>query len=133
MSLDPLFAAGNTVIIHAFTAMAALILGIIQLAGPKGTKTHRIIGWCWVFLMAIIALSSFNIQGLRQFGPFSLIHILSIYVLIMLPLGILHARKHNITGHRKTMIGLFAGGLVIAGIFTLVPGRVMHAVVFAAG
>ncbi len=28
------------------------------------------------------------------------------------------------------MIGLFAGALVIAGIFTLVPGRIMHGVIF---
>jgi uncharacterized membrane protein len=28
------------------------------------------------------------------------------------------------------MIGLFSGALVIAGLFTLLPGRIMHAVVF---
>jgi uncharacterized membrane protein len=28
------------------------------------------------------------------------------------------------------MIGIFFGALVIAGLFTLVPGRIMHAVVF---
>jgi uncharacterized membrane protein len=28
------------------------------------------------------------------------------------------------------MIGIFAGALVVAGLFTLVPGRIMHAVVF---
>jgi uncharacterized membrane protein len=28
------------------------------------------------------------------------------------------------------MLGLFLGALVIAGIFTFLPGRIMHAVVF---
>jgi uncharacterized membrane protein len=28
------------------------------------------------------------------------------------------------------MVGLFAGALVIAGIFTFMPGRIMHAVLF---
>lgn len=28
------------------------------------------------------------------------------------------------------MISLFTGGLVIAGLFTFVPGRIMHAVAF---
>ena len=28
------------------------------------------------------------------------------------------------------MIGIFFGALVIAGLFTLMPGRIMHAVVF---
>ena len=30
------------------------------------------------------------------------------------------------------MIFIFAGALVIAGLFTLVPGRIMHAVLLAA-
>jgi uncharacterized membrane protein len=28
------------------------------------------------------------------------------------------------------MISIFTGALVIAGLFTLLPGRIMHAVVF---
>jgi uncharacterized membrane protein len=28
------------------------------------------------------------------------------------------------------MIGMFAGALVIAGLFTLAPGRIMHQVLF---
>ena len=28
------------------------------------------------------------------------------------------------------MIAIFVGALVVAGVFTLVPGRIMHAVVF---
>jgi uncharacterized membrane protein len=29
-----------------------------------------------------------------------------------------------------TTIGIFLGALVVAGLFTLVPGRIMHAVLF---
>jgi uncharacterized membrane protein len=28
------------------------------------------------------------------------------------------------------MIAIFTGALVVAGLFTLLPGRIMHAVVF---
>ena len=28
------------------------------------------------------------------------------------------------------MISIFGGALIIAGLFTLMPGRIMHAVVF---
>jgi uncharacterized membrane protein len=28
------------------------------------------------------------------------------------------------------MISIYTGGLVIAGLFTFVPGRIMHAVLF---
>jgi uncharacterized membrane protein len=43
---------------------------------------------------------------------------------------VLHARRHWVRSHRAAMISLFAGALVIAGVFTLLPGRVMHEVVF---
>jgi uncharacterized membrane protein len=48
----------------------------------------------------------------------------------MVPLAVLHARRHSVERHRWTMIGIFAGALVIAGVFTFVPGRIMHAVTF---
>ena len=48
----------------------------------------------------------------------------------MLPLGVVHARRHRVREHRTSMIWLFVGALIIAGIFTLFPGRIMHQVVF---
>jgi uncharacterized membrane protein len=48
----------------------------------------------------------------------------------MLPLGVWHAHNHRVQRHRLTMIGLFAGALVVAGLFTFVPGRIMHKVIF---
>jgi uncharacterized membrane protein len=80
--------------------------------------------------MLIVALSSFWIHDLRLWGPWSPIHLLSILTLALLPLGVFHARRHQVTGHRLTMLFIFAGALVIAGIFTLAPGRIMHQVVF---
>jgi uncharacterized membrane protein len=48
----------------------------------------------------------------------------------MLVLAVLHARRHNVSAHKKAMTTIFFGALVIAGLFTLLPGRIMHAVVF---
>jgi len=130
MSLAPLLDAVPPIPVHAFAAMAAFALGVVQLAAPKGTLPHRTLGWIWVALMAVVAISAFWIHQLRIIGPFSPIHLLSIYVPIMLVVGVLAARRHNVQRHRRTMIGLFAGALIIAGLFTFMPGRVMHAVVF---
>lgn len=130
MSLDPLFAAPIVVQIHAFAAMAAFLLGIVQFAAPKGTLPHRTLGYIWVGLMLAVAASSFWIQGMRQWHGFSAIHLLSIWVLVLLPLAVFAARRHRVSAHSKTMIGLFAGALIIAGGFTLLPGRIMHQVVF---
>jgi uncharacterized membrane protein len=130
MSLAPLLDAAPQIPLHAFAAMAAFALGLVQFAAPKGTLPHRTIGWIWVALMAVVAISSFWIHQLRLLGPFSPIHLLSIFTLLMLPLGVWRAHRHQVDGHRRVMVLTFLGALVIAGLFTLVPGRIMHAVVF---
>jgi uncharacterized membrane protein len=104
--------------------------GLVQLSAPKGTLPHRTIGYVWVALMATVAATSFWIHDLRLWGPWSPIHILSIITLGTLPLAVLHARRHRVAGHRKAMLAMFAGALLIAGLFTFMPGRIMHAVAF---
>jgi len=130
MSLAPLLNAAPAIPLHAFAAMAAFALGIVQFAAPKGTLPHRTLGWIWVVLMATVAISSFWIHQIRLVGPWSPIHFLSIFTLIVLPIAVWRARHHRVADHRRIMIFIFAGALVVAGLFTFVPGRVMHAVVF---
>jgi uncharacterized membrane protein len=130
MSLAPLLDAAPQIPLHAFAAMAAFVLGLIQFAAPKGTLPHRTIGWIWVVLMAAVAVSSFWIHQIRLLGPFSPIHLLSIFTLAMLPFGVWFAHRHRVADHRRVMVLMFSGALVIAGLFTLLPGRIMHTVVF---
>jgi len=130
MTLAPLLAASPAIQLHAFAAMAAFALGIVQLSAPKGTIPHRAIGWVWVSLMLAVSVSAFWIHTIRLWGPWSPIHLLAIFTLIMLPIAVLHARRHRVPQHRIAMISIFFGALVIAGAFTLLPGRIMHDVVF---
>jgi uncharacterized membrane protein len=130
MNLAPLLAAPLVIQIHAFAALGAFALGALQLAAPKGTIPHRTVGWIWAGLMLAVVLSSFFIHTIRMWGPFSPIHLLSIFTLAMLPLAVWRARQHDVRKHRRAMLGLFVGALVIAGIFTFLPGRIMHAVMF---
>ena len=128
MTLAPLLTASPTIQIHAFAAMSAFALGIVQFAAPKGTIPHRVLGWVWVALMAVVSLTAFFIHEIRLWGPWSPIHLLAIFTAIALPMGVWHARRHNVMRHRGIMIGIFTGGLVVAGLFTFVPGRIMYAV-----
>ena len=130
MSLAPLFDAAPAIPVHAFAAMTAFVLGVVQLAAPKGTLPHRTLGWIWVCLMLAVAISSFWVHEIRLVGPWSPIHLLSIFVLITVPLAVWKAHRHQVVDHRRIMISIFTGALVIAGLFTLLPGRIMHAVVF---
>jgi uncharacterized membrane protein len=130
VSLAPLLNAAGAIPLHAFAAMAAFVLGVVQLAAPKGTLPHRTIGWIWVVLMVTVAGSSFWIHQSRVWGIWSPIHLLSIFTLMIVPLGVWRAHRHDVRNHSRIMIFTFSGALVIAGLFTLVPGRIMHAVVF---
>ena len=73
--------------------MAAFVLGAVQLAAPKGTLPHRTLGWVWVALMLVISASSFWIHGIRLWGPWSPIHLLSVFTPIMLVVGVVAAAR----------------------------------------
>lgn len=113
------------VAVHLFSALAALVLGLFILFGRKGSGTHRWAGRTWVLLMGTAALSSAFIHGgeLPNLYGFSPIHALTLFVLWQLPRGIAYARQGNLVAHRKTMRGLYIGGCIVAGLFTLLPGR----------
>ena len=130
MTLAPLLSASAAIQFHAFAAMAAFGLGLVQLAAPKGTLPHRTIGWTWVALMVVVSVSAFFIHEIRLWGPWSPIHLLAIFTLIVLPIAVWHAHRHAVDKHRNRMVALFIGALAIAGAFTFLPGRIMHAVAF---
>jgi len=48
----------------------------------------------------------------------------------VLPIGVWRAHSHRVADHKRVMTMIFGGAPVIAGLFTFVPGRIMHAVVF---
>ena len=106
---------------HAAMAGAALLVGAAVLARPKGTASHRSLGWTWVVLMAAVASSSFAIR----YNGFSWIHGLSVFTLFALVFGVADARRRNIKAHRTTMISIFVGALLITGLFTLLPQRLI--------
>lgn len=114
MSWAPLLNASLAIQLHAFAAMAAFALGLVQFAAPKGTIPHRTFGWIWVALMVVVGVSAFFIHEIRLWGPWSPIHLLAIFTLVMLPLAVWRARRHDVQHHRWTMIGIFTGGLVVA-------------------
>jgi uncharacterized membrane protein len=135
MSLDPLHATPLVVQIHAYTAIAALLIGIIILAATKGTAFHKTLGRVWVSIMLVVALTSVFIRtppgsDIPNINGYSVIHLLTVLTLVTLPYAIWRIRTGHRRSHAIAMISLFTGGLVVAGALTLVPGRVLHDVVF---
>ncbi len=121
--------AGLAVQLHVAGATLALLVGTIILSGRKGSALHKFLGWFWVIAMATVAASSFFIHVLHT-GHLSLLHLLSGYVLLALPFAIFAIRRGNVRSHRRTMTGIFIGGLLVAGLFTFAPGRLMFQIFF---
>jgi len=69
VSLAPLLNAPLAIQLHAFAAMAAFALGLVQLTSVKGTTQHRGRGFVWAGLMLIVAVSSFWVHEIRLWGP----------------------------------------------------------------
>ncbi|PJI42026.1 DUF2306 domain-containing protein [Ferrovibrio sp.] len=124
MNYMPLLNASPAIHIHLAATILALALGAFMLIRRKGTTSHRLFGWIWVALMLVAAISSFWITGLRGDG-FSPIHILSVVVLVSVPAAIFAIRNRRVNTHRRVMQIVFFSGLVLPGLLTLLPGRLL--------
>lgn len=117
--------------LHVGGALTAFGTGTALMMGVKGRDLHKRLGYTWVVAMAVTAISSFFLTGLNG-NQFSWIHGLSAWTLIGLPMGIAAARRKDIKKHRKDMTNMFTGGMLVAGLFTFLPGRMMWSIFFAA-
>jgi len=120
---------GSSVQAHVVAAVMATMIGFVVVSLPKGSGLHKRLGWAWVIAMGATAGSSFFITGLNG-DRYSIIHSLSGWTMAALPLGIYAIKRGNIAGHRRAMIGLFFGGLLVAGALTFIPGRFMYQLFF---
>ncbi len=114
---------------HLATILPALALTPVMLLRPRGDKLHRLLGKIWVAAMFLTALLSFGVRESRH-GNFSLIHLISAYVVIVAPLIWWTARSHNVRRHRTMVRGMVTGALLIAGFFTFPFGRMLGAWLF---
>ncbi len=129
-NLNLLFAQRPVILAHVAAALFALFIGAGLLWGPKGRAMHRLFGWTWVIAMMTVAISSFLFPVLKATSGISPIHGLSAFVAITVPLGVMAARRGDVAAHRKTMTRTFLFGLIVAGAFTLAPGRLMWRIFF---
>lgn len=115
-------------VIHITTVIPCLPLGMYLLLARKGTARHKQLGKMWVALMVITATSTiFLYEDFR----FSWIHIFVPITYRAAWLIVSTARKGDIVRHRKEIIGLFFGALMIPGIAAVaIPDRLMNVMIF---
>lgn len=108
---------------HIAFALSAVVLGTVILMMTKGTAKHKLLGRIWVVMMTVVAAGSFTIHDLNP-GGLSWIHALSTFTLLSMAYAIYMIRKGQRRAHLMAMIGCLVG-LIIAGIFTLAPNRLI--------
>ncbi|RKE84233.1 DUF2306 domain-containing protein [Rhizobium sp. AG855] len=133
MSLSLLLQASPAIQIHVAAAVSALLLGTYLLVATKGTTTHKSLGRIWIGIMVVTSFSSFFIHSLRLVYGFSPIHLLSVLTLVGSWQAVAAARAGRIAEHRRHVGNLYSLALLTAGAFTLLPGRLMHKLLFGEG
>lgn len=117
------------ILVHLAFGLLALAVGGVLMAGRKGARLHRVLGWAWVLAVGTVAATSLFIKTLNP-GHFSIIHLLSGYVIVSLPLAVAAARRHDVERHRRYMTGMFYGGFAVNLVFVLLPGRLVWRLFF---
>ena len=125
MQLTPLIAFHMSSAIAA-TSVGALTLWARRSASPR-PLLHRIAGYAFVLLMLGTAISALFIRNfsLPNWSGFTPIHLLVPVTLGGLGLSFWHLAHRRIDKHRSIMRKLYIGSCVVAGLFTLVPGRLL--------
>ena len=119
--------------LHLATVVPAFLIGTFLMVRAKGTARHRQLGQIYLLLMLVTGCTTLFMSaevGPKFFGHFGYIHLLSILTLVTVPTAFFAAKTHQVAIHRNCMIGLYFGGILIAGSFALAPGRLLHGWLF---
>lgn len=119
--------------LHLALILPAFAIGTLLLVRRKGTRTHKRLGRIYLLLMiatGIVTLIMPAQVGPKLFGHFGFIHAFSFLALYSAPAAFFAIRRGDLRAHRMNMIGLYVGGILIAGLFAFTPGRMLHGWVF---
>ncbi len=118
---------------HLATVLPCVVMGAALFAMKKGTPVHKATGKVYMILMLITAIVTLLMPaqvGPQLFNHFGFIHLFSLLALQSVPKAYFAIRRGDVKSHKFSMIGLYVGGIVIAGSLTLLPGRYLHSLLF---
>lgn len=119
--------------IHICTVLPCVFLGGILLIVRKGTRFHKTAGRIYMLLMLFTASVTLFMPanvGPRILNHFGWIHLFSFLTIYTIPTAYMAIRKGNVQSHKRKMLILYFSALIVAGGFTLFPGRYLHNLLF---
>jgi uncharacterized membrane protein len=130
MNLGVVAEAPLTVKIHMATVIPAFFIGTwLIFFSTKGARFHRTLGVVYLTLMTVTAIDALFVRVIDP-GRLSLIHLFVPLTLFGVLTTILALKRGNVAAHQRSMVGVYIGGLLIAGAFTFAPGRLMYGIFF---
>ncbi len=130
MDIAPILAAPFVIQLHLATALGALALGGVQVAGVRlGRTTHRVLGWAFVVLISITTVAAFFIR--RPDGGFSIIHIFVPITILGVSTAMISILRGDVRRHRSGMRWFYFSGLCVAGALAFLPHRVLYVALFS--
>ena len=119
---------------HLITVVPCIFIGAALLILNKGTAIHKKAGKVYMILMLITAAITLFMEakvGPQLFNHFGWIHAFSLLTLYTVPTAYTAIKKGRVKAHQRKMVLLYFGAIIIAGGFTLSPGRYLHEVFFS--
>lgn len=131
MSLAPLIGAPLLVQLHVALGLSALLVGGGRIAFPHPERRDRLLGWWFVALLALTAFSALLLSrppGTPHLFGVTVGHVFVLASAVGVYAAWRFARSPNRLRWRNIVTGLFAGVLLMAGLFELTPGRLLNTV-----
>jgi uncharacterized membrane protein len=114
---------------HLATVFPAFIIGTFLIFMRKGSPLHKVLGR--IFLISMLVTAGITLFMSAKVGPtlmghFGFIHLISLLIFYSVPSAYIAARRGLISKHKTHMISIYCGGILIAGAFAFMPGRMLH-------
>jgi uncharacterized membrane protein len=130
-AMAPLFAASFPVQLHAVAAVLALLIGVARLVWPYPEARSAVLDWSFLGLLSLTALSGFLLpmpSGAPNLMGVTTHHVLAVTALLGTAAAAVAARGGDRLGRRRIASATFGGVLLMAGLFEVLPGRLLNTV-----
>ena len=131
LSLAPLWSAPLLVQVHVALGTAAFLVGAVRLLIPCRDPRDRRLGWTFLALLVAAALAAIPLDtpaGSPRLYGVTIGHAFIFVTAIGVVAAFATAGRADTRRWRNVMAALFAGIVFTCGLFELLPGRVMNAV-----
>lgn len=122
------------VFLHLLVVLPCFFLGSYLLFAKKGSTFHLLGGKVYMVLMFFTGGLTLFIPaevGARLLNHFGFLHLLSLVTLWAVPRAWFAIKRGNVKTHKRAMILLYVGGILLAGGFAiLAKGRYLNTLLF---